>query len=308
MRDENIAYMANEIMQEEDKRILVEIGAEGSSKQRNLNTLISLLKHRLQSVSKAKSIDENGNVVMIDVDIFSNEVLESFIHLAISGFNQMPTFTSFTLEDNGFIDTFAELLVEGAAIYALSSQALVERGREFQLKEEGINFQPPNLAELLNTQFAMLLKLHHEKLEMIKRQFRITNGTGKLVKGERQRYRAHKAHGKFPKDTECWASRIDDETVMFEYDDGTKIKLEGAWFLIGLEWPIRRDSTRGSFERNEKVISDSSILPSFLMLMGAVAGGLLAAATKAPAATRVAEVEEPIMEEVVDDRQDCAQA
>jgi hypothetical protein len=141
------------------------ISSEG---QRNLDQLVSLLKTRLNSSGKAKSNDQFGNVVYVDCDIYSKGILESFVDLAISEFNATPKFTDFTLENSRFVDCFAEVLVEGAVLYALSSQALLERGREFMIKEDGIHFNPPAVSDMLNTQFSTLLGHHWEKLKYIK--------------------------------------------------------------------------------------------------------------------------------------------
>ena len=139
-----------------------------SEAQRNLTTIINLLKHRLQSQGKTKSLDEHGNTVYIDCDIYSVEMLESFVELSISEFNQTPHFTNFTPENSRFMDCFKEILVEGATLYALSSQALIERGREFQLTDDGLHFNPPNISEMLSTQYSTLLSHHWDKLKTIK--------------------------------------------------------------------------------------------------------------------------------------------
>lgn len=139
-----------------------------SEGQRNLETLLNLLKNRLQSNSKAKSTDVNGNISWIDTDIYSKESLESFIDLAVSEFNQTPLFTDFTLENSRFVDCFAEILIEGATLYALSSKALIECGREFSISDAGVAFQPPAVADMLNMQFSTLLSHHWDKLRVIK--------------------------------------------------------------------------------------------------------------------------------------------
>jgi hypothetical protein len=141
------------------------ISSEG---QRNLDSLIASVKTRLNSSGKAKSSDQLGNVIYVDCDIYSKETLESFIDLAVSEFNAIPKFTNFTLENSRFVDCFAEVLVEGAVLYALSSQALLERGREFMIKDEGVHFNPPAVSEMLNTQYQILLGHHLEKLKYIK--------------------------------------------------------------------------------------------------------------------------------------------
>jgi hypothetical protein len=136
--------------------------------QRNSDWLVGLLQKRLQSNGKAKSNDTFGNVLYVDTDIFAKETLEAFIDLSLSDFNQTPYFTFYSLEDSDIVDTFAEVLVEGAVLYALSSQALLERGREFQMTDGGVTFNPPSVSELLNTQFSTLLQYHWEKLKTIK--------------------------------------------------------------------------------------------------------------------------------------------
>lgn len=138
------------------------------TKERNTDKLVGLLKQRLQSAGKAKSLDEFGNTIYIDIDIYSRAMLRAFVELSISSFNQTPYFSFFTLDDSPFVDTFAEVLVEGATLYALSSQALIERGREFQLTDTGISFNPPSISEMLNTQFSTILVHHWDKLKVIK--------------------------------------------------------------------------------------------------------------------------------------------
>lgn len=136
--------------------------------QTNLNNLVTLLKQRLQSSGKAKAHDTVGNVVYIDTDIFSKDSLEAFIELSLSDFNQVPYFTFFTLDDTKVINTFTEVLVEGAVLSALASKALIERGREFQIVDSGVTFDPPTVSELMNTQYSTLLQYHWEKLKTIK--------------------------------------------------------------------------------------------------------------------------------------------
>lgn len=135
---------------------------------RNSNNLLALLKNRLQSNGKSQSRDKYNNIIYVDCDIYSNETLLSFIELALSEFNQTPHFTFYTLENSRFVDCFAEVLVEGATLYALSSKALIERGREFLIQDDGVHFAPPAVSDMLNTQFSTLLSHHWDKLKIIK--------------------------------------------------------------------------------------------------------------------------------------------
>jgi len=139
---------------------------------KNINKLIKALKARLNSSGKSKSKDAYGNVVYVDCDIFSVDMLVTFIGIALWDFNQVPYFTAFSLDDDNFINQFGEILVEGATLYALASIALVERGREFTLSDNGLSFTPPTESELLNTQYSTLLTHYWDKLKYIKNSLR----------------------------------------------------------------------------------------------------------------------------------------
>lgn len=134
----------------------------------NINKLLKLVKSRLSSTGKTKSQDPYGNVVYIDTDIFADEMLIDFLVLSLSDFNQTPYFTFFTFEHTKLIDTFADVLVEGAVLQALASKALIEKGREFQIKDDGVYLNPPNVSDMLMTQFNSLLRHHYDKLKLIK--------------------------------------------------------------------------------------------------------------------------------------------
>jgi hypothetical protein len=139
---------------------------------KNINKLIKSLRARLNSSGKAKSKDGYGNVIYVDCDIFSVEVLTTFIATALWEFNQIPYFTFFQFDDDNFVEQFGEILVEGATLYALASKALIERGREFQITDNSINFNPPTVSELLNTQYSGLLTAYIDKLKYIKNSLR----------------------------------------------------------------------------------------------------------------------------------------
>ena len=139
---------------------------------KNINKLLKSLKARLNSAGKAKSTDSYGNVIYVDCDIFSVDMLVTFLATALWDFNQVPFFTFFTFDDINFVDQFGEILVEGATLYALASKALIERGREFQITDNGLNFNPPTVSELMNTQYSTLLSHYWEKLKYIKNSLR----------------------------------------------------------------------------------------------------------------------------------------
>lgn len=139
---------------------------------RNINKILKALKARLNNDGKAQSTDPFGNVTYIDCSVFSNDMLTTFIATAITDFNQVPYFTFFTFEDTPIIEQFMDIIVEGATLSALASQALIERGREFQITDNGVNFTPPTVSELLQTQYSTLLTNYFEKLKYIKNSMR----------------------------------------------------------------------------------------------------------------------------------------
>jgi hypothetical protein len=135
---------------------------------RNMDMLIGLLKARLNSTGKTQTTDQYGNVSYVDSDVFTQEQLEAFITLSLSEFNATPAFTNYSLVNDGFVNLFSAILVEGAAIQALGAQALIEKGREHTFTEKGFSFTPPDISNMLNSQFQTLLHPHIETLKHIK--------------------------------------------------------------------------------------------------------------------------------------------
>jgi hypothetical protein len=138
----------------------------------NINKVIKMMKVRLNSAGKSKSIDSNGNVMYVDCDIFSVDMLTTFIAMSLNKFNSTPYFTSFTFEDVYFWTTFSEVIAEGAVLFALASQALLEKGQEFTINENGINFNPPAVSDMLSTQYSTTLTHYWEQLRYIKNSMR----------------------------------------------------------------------------------------------------------------------------------------
>lgn len=139
---------------------------------KNINKMIKMMKARLNSSGKIKINDSFGNPQWVSCDIFSIETLTVFLAMALSYFNSIPFFTYFTFDDEGFIAQFGEILVEGAVMYALASQALIERGREYQIGDNGLTFTPPTVSELLNSQYSGSLAQYFETVKLIKNSMR----------------------------------------------------------------------------------------------------------------------------------------
>jgi hypothetical protein len=139
---------------------------------KNINKLIKSLRARLNSSGKAKASDSFGNTIYVDCDIFSVDMLTTFIATALWDFNQVPYFTFFSLEDGAFVEQFGEVLVEGATLYALASKSLIERGREFTITDNGLNFNPATVSELMMSQYSALATAYWTKLKFIKDSLR----------------------------------------------------------------------------------------------------------------------------------------
>lgn len=138
----------------------------------NINNLLKTLRARLKSSGKHKTTDEFGNVIFVDCDIYSTDLLVTFLANALTEFNEIPHFTFFSMEDTNIIEQFHAVLVQGATLMALSSQALIERGREFQITDNGIGFSPPTISEMLSTQWNTELSNWWDKLTLIKKNMK----------------------------------------------------------------------------------------------------------------------------------------
>lgn len=134
----------------------------------NVNSLLKSLRARLNSRGKHPTTDEFGNTIYKDCDIFSADQLISFIAQALSSFNETPHFTEFTFDDTPIIELFHNILTQGALYFALASQALIERGREFAITDNGVGFTPPTISEALNTQYQTEIKSWEERCKYIK--------------------------------------------------------------------------------------------------------------------------------------------
>jgi|TARA_R110001583_G_scaffold16234_18_gene66343 hypothetical protein len=147
---------------------------------KGINILLKFLKARLRSDGKKPIRDEYGafvtdgygNMKMADCNVFSDEILACFLCQSLSEFNMIPFFTSFTFSDQIIYTTFSAAVVEGAYIFALASQALLEKGRDFTISDGGVSYQPPQLGDFLQSQFGTWLSSYRERLKFIKMSIR----------------------------------------------------------------------------------------------------------------------------------------
>jgi hypothetical protein len=128
-----------------------------------------MLKCRVKNNGVRKVPDGQGGYVEIPCNVFTDAELICFLVNSLSSFNQYPHFTQFTFANSQIYTIFAEIIVQGAVLLALAAQSLVEKGREFTMVDNGISYQPPAVADMLNTQYSTQLGDYKEKLKMIKK-------------------------------------------------------------------------------------------------------------------------------------------
>lgn len=145
-----------------------------------INILLKFLKARLRSDGRkpvrdafGKFVtDAYGQLVTEECNVFDDEILVCFLCQAISEFNGVPFFTAYTFADQIIHSTFSSFIVEGAYIFALASQALVEKGRDFTITDGGMNYQPPQLGDFIQSHYGTWLTSYRERLKFVKNSIR----------------------------------------------------------------------------------------------------------------------------------------
>jgi NhaP-type Na+/H+ and K+/H+ antiporter len=87
-------------------------------------------------------------------------------------FNEIPYFTDFTFFDSDIIRVYLEVLVQGALIQALSSKALIEKGRESSVQDSGLSYSPSQVSDVLSAQYTTELADYKDKVRYIKNSMR----------------------------------------------------------------------------------------------------------------------------------------
>lgn len=144
-----------------------------------IDYLISILKKRLNSDGVSRTPDGQGGYIETTCNVFSDDQLILFLVNSLSEFNQYPHFTNFNFCDEVITGIFTDIIIQGGVLLGLAAQALIERGREFTLNDNGISYSPPAVSEILNTQYSAQLSDYKEKLRMIKASLKpAPKGTG----------------------------------------------------------------------------------------------------------------------------------
>lgn len=107
------------------------------------NNLVQFVKFRTANSSKIIKDNESQ-----EANIFADDEILAALELSLRAFNMRPVITYFKWDDEEIIDMIADLLVTYASYMLLSRQSLLERGREFQMNDSGINFIPPPVSDM----------------------------------------------------------------------------------------------------------------------------------------------------------------
>jgi len=133
-----------------------------------INILMKMVKSRVKNDGVRSVPDGEGGVIEMPCVVFTDDEIICFLYNSLSTFNEYPHFTQFIFADPQMYTTFSDMLVQGAVLLALAAQALIERGREFSIRDNGVTYQTPQKADILNTQYSAQLADYKEKLKMIK--------------------------------------------------------------------------------------------------------------------------------------------
>jgi hypothetical protein len=145
-----------------------------------INILLKYLKARLRSTGLRPVKDEfgafvrdaYGEFITEECNVFDDDTLVCFLCQALSEFNMIPFFTTYGFYDQIIQTLFSSAIVEGAYIFALASQALVEKGRDFTISDGGVNYQPPQLGDFIQSHYGTWLTSYRERLKFIKNSIR----------------------------------------------------------------------------------------------------------------------------------------
>ena len=135
-----------------------------------MDKLIEALKVRLQSSGKMKHKDESGNDLFIEKDIFTDDQFTIALETSMSMLEQfeIPGYVDGSMPISVRQKKYQDLLVQGATIQLLAGMALVERGREFVMTDNGVRYSPPSVSEILITEWQFEYQMYLDKIRLMK--------------------------------------------------------------------------------------------------------------------------------------------
>lgn len=145
-----------------------------------INILLKYLKARLRSTGTRPVRDEfgafirdsYGEYVTEECNVFDDDTMVCFLCQALSEFNMIPFFTTYGFHEQIIQTLFSSAIVEGAYIFAIASQSLLEKGKDFTISDGGASYQPPQLGDFLQSHYGTWLSSYRERLKFIKNSIR----------------------------------------------------------------------------------------------------------------------------------------
>ena len=141
----------------------------GQDEINNINKLIKILKLKRQSERKQKAKDSCGNVIYIDCDIFSINDLVTALDSSLKRFQGLiPEIEESTFLNGDFCMFFTYPLVLGAMLELLPGKALIEKGTEFTVQDNGISHNLLSLSDLVLKLIEIESYNYREEIKLIR--------------------------------------------------------------------------------------------------------------------------------------------
>lgn len=133
-----------------------------------ISILLALLKARVKNNGYTRTPNGLGGYTVVPCNVFTDDELIKFLIDSLSDFNSTPHFTQFCFSHEEIKHIFADIIVQGAELMAISAQAIIEKTKEFTITDNGVTYSPPFLSELLMNQYNAKLPVYQEKKKFIK--------------------------------------------------------------------------------------------------------------------------------------------
>jgi len=97
------------------------------------------------------------------VQAFQDDELNVMLDISLADFNAQPMFTNF--DWNSMQSIWLGIICRGAFIMGLFAQGLLEQGREFNITDNGISFQPPGLGAYMQSMASSVMAQYAKEKE-----------------------------------------------------------------------------------------------------------------------------------------------
>lgn len=138
------------------------------SESKALKSLIEKVQFRIAAIIKTQVIGLDGSISFEKTDVFEPDEIKQALELSLSAFNMIPNITYFKFTDEENIDQISDLLVTYAAHLLLIRQALVEKGREYSISDNGIEYAGPNIGQFMLTVSDNLYQYWYGRVQVLK--------------------------------------------------------------------------------------------------------------------------------------------